>query len=64
MKPNNIYELLAKRWWQVSLFTAISYIYSLVMAIYGVDMYCHYSRFFKCGTTTAEIDTEDKIYNG
>lgn len=33
------------------------------MAIYGVDMYCHYSRFFTCDENSS-ADTEAAIYAG
>jgi len=48
MAHDNIYELMQKRWGIWSIVTAISYIYSFIMAIYGVDMFCHYSRFLNC----------------
>lgn len=49
LMPENTYEILQKRWVLFTLFCFVIYSYHFTMCIYGVDMFCHYTRFLPCG---------------
>jgi len=48
LKPDEMYEVVAKRWGFFLGFALFNYIYHLLFAIDGVDAYCDVTRTFGC----------------
>lgn len=61
LMPENTYEILQKRWVLFTLFCFVIYSFHFCMCIYGVDMFCHFTRFAPCGGNT---DTAYSLNSG
>ena len=65
MRAENAYVICEKRWGLFSLFGFIVYCYHFTMCIYGVDVFCHYSRFKSdCKDKQEDYMNNSAIFDG
>lgn len=62
-KPDNLAEILDKRWGMFSLYTALVYTYHFLTIIIGMDKFVHYSRFTGCAGAT-DFKEASAVYDG
>ena len=61
-KPENMHEILQKRWGLFFILSSLVYSYHFVSIILGMNQYVHYSRFLTCGDALT-FDTASAVYD-